>query len=889
MKVRHFSYDLHNGGAFIACDRLDRALRAEGADSAVFTAETIGSLLPAKNPRLEPIVDGAKSSLYANAVGDRTYVSNTLYSLCVDGAATFGAEGLGDPDILHFHWVTFLLNPISIASLAHLRLPLVWTLHDANPFTGGCHYPAGCDAFADGCPSCPQITKSEVGWPEFAVQAKTKALESFSKVVVTAPSNWLLRMARRSRVFAGCDFRVMKNCIPHHFHGRSRDEARAKVGLDPDDIAILFAAVDLAEKRKGFSLAIEAFRTVVLELEQSGQQSLVSRLRPLALGRASDHLKSQLGAIGLSVRDFSYLTNEEAIADAYRATDFVLLPSLEDNFPNIITEAAACGATLLGVPCTGPGEIIPELGVGAVASELSAAAYAALLKSALKDAANWRERARGSSDRIAREFGETAVARDFLSLYEECGRAAAGSTSLAVKPTAADTGSAALALAGSFLKWAADHLPEAALEDSPVPEFDVLERTLLALREQPRGPLRHSPAGASLVVARLTNLGTVCPGNEIRVSVSNPTEMAVSAQLALGDAKGNDRIVLPGQDAILSLAIGTSPTSAEAQELLLLLRTASDYGLVAKPLAVHEITVFGTVETAAIDRSAAITKTRRQEPDRRISLAIRSNFYPAERYYRLTASWLGPERETPVMLHKDPGGSALILLHLVEKSFPDAYQDVTVRVGTEVSHKPIDVFPMEIGQVVAYEWVSDDGVPMRGFSISSPRVLREREAPDARSLGVMAHNVAVLPHRAAGGISVLRPGTDLKRLGWSDRETIGCMVRLTDDGYVYFEAEGLVLATGRLAWSLATDLISPEQFDLDAGCWLARFAKPTPHSYAVRSTENALEIRGAHDFANTVCFRGWSFRLSEAVRPRSRAEAMMRRRVYLNVAAEPSN
>ena len=261
MKVRHFSYDLHNGGAFIACDRLDRALRAEGADSAVFTAETIGSLLPAKNPRLEPIVDCAKSSLYANAVGDRTYVSNTLYSLCVDGAATFGAEGLGDPDILHFHWVTFLLNPISIASLAHLRLPLVWTLHDANPFTGGRHYPAGCDAFADGCPSCPQITKSEVGWPEFAVQAKTKALESFSKVVVTAPSNWLLRTARRSRVFAGCDFRVMKNCIPHHFHGRSRDEARAKVGLDPDDIAILFAAVDLAEKRKGFSLAIEAFRT----------------------------------------------------------------------------------------------------------------------------------------------------------------------------------------------------------------------------------------------------------------------------------------------------------------------------------------------------------------------------------------------------------------------------------------------------------------------------------------------------------------------------------------------------------------------------------------------------------------------------------------------------
>jgi hypothetical protein len=60
-----------------------------------------------------------------------------------------------------------------------------------------------------------------------------------------------------------------------------------------------------------------------LELEQRGQQVLLSRLRPLALGRSSDHLKSELGAIGLSVRDFSYLANEEAVADAYRATDFV--------------------------------------------------------------------------------------------------------------------------------------------------------------------------------------------------------------------------------------------------------------------------------------------------------------------------------------------------------------------------------------------------------------------------------------------------------------------------------------------------------------------------------------------------------------------------------------
>jgi hypothetical protein len=35
--------------------------------------------------------------------------------------------------------------------------PIVWTLQDLNPPTGGCHYDFGCERYATHCGPCPQL------------------------------------------------------------------------------------------------------------------------------------------------------------------------------------------------------------------------------------------------------------------------------------------------------------------------------------------------------------------------------------------------------------------------------------------------------------------------------------------------------------------------------------------------------------------------------------------------------------------------------------------------------------------------------------------------------------------------------------------------------------
>jgi hypothetical protein len=50
-----------------------------------------------------------------------------------------------DPPLVNLHWV--LDGLVSVEMVPRLGRPLVWTMHDMWPFTGGCDYSLGCKRF----------------------------------------------------------------------------------------------------------------------------------------------------------------------------------------------------------------------------------------------------------------------------------------------------------------------------------------------------------------------------------------------------------------------------------------------------------------------------------------------------------------------------------------------------------------------------------------------------------------------------------------------------------------------------------------------------------------------------------------------------------------------
>ena len=68
----------------------------------------------------------------------------------------------------------------------------------------------------------------------------------------------------------------------------------------------------------------------------------------------------------------NYVSNEKELVDIYNAVDLYVTPSLQDNLPNTIVEAMACGIPCVGFNVGGIPQMIDHLHNGYVARYKSA-------------------------------------------------------------------------------------------------------------------------------------------------------------------------------------------------------------------------------------------------------------------------------------------------------------------------------------------------------------------------------------------------------------------------------------------------------------------------------------------------------------------------------------
>ena len=148
MKVVHITHSA-SGGAGKAAYNLHVGLRAMGVDSLFLTArldkaEPHTALLPAASPGADasatPDFHRAVAAWKALVDEYPERVRNYEMFSSPEGMLPRLREAIPeDTDILHLHWVSGIV-PFDAPQTWLERLPVVWTLHDMNPFTGGCHF-----------------------------------------------------------------------------------------------------------------------------------------------------------------------------------------------------------------------------------------------------------------------------------------------------------------------------------------------------------------------------------------------------------------------------------------------------------------------------------------------------------------------------------------------------------------------------------------------------------------------------------------------------------------------------------------------------------------------------------------------------------------------------
>ncbi|MBL9118709.1 MAG: glycosyltransferase [Phycisphaerae bacterium] len=339
---------------------------------------------------------------------NRTELTDTLFSLGHFSIDVSLHPLVRQADVLHMHWVANFLGPESFASLAALRRPLVWTLHDEWAYTGGCHYTAACEQFRRGCSSCPQLREDPLRLVERFYNERRDAWRDARLSVVT-PSRWLAARAGESPLLGNHDVQVIPYGLDTTTFAPPSPEAkrvfRVRHGISRDAFVIAFGVDRIGERRKGYHHLIRAIAAV--------RESL-RNVHLLRFGDATD-----AAPLDLPTTDLGSIHDDSALALAYGAADAFVLPTLEDNLPNGVLEALACATPVIAYATGGVPDVIVDGTTGWLAPTGRVDELAARLSEASRDIEAARRMGLNGRLTILREHTLRIQAQRYQRLYDE--------------------------------------------------------------------------------------------------------------------------------------------------------------------------------------------------------------------------------------------------------------------------------------------------------------------------------------------------------------------------------------------------------------------------------------------------------------------------------------
>jgi glycosyltransferase involved in cell wall biosynthesis len=331
MKVAAITYTDALSGAGIAALRIQRAVSSHGVESKLHVlrkrtdAPDVEEIGDRWTRRAQALRARLSQAIFSISVGrPDVMLSANLFPTGIDRRLA----GL-DADLLHLHWVG--AEMIKIEELGRLARPVVWTLHDEWFYEGIDHYRSLDGIVEAGSPA----TSPAGGVLDRSVRSrKAIAWERLDPFVV-APSRWLAENVRLSGLVPPDRIRVIPNPIPTEtYRPIDRALARQTLGLPQDHKVIGFGAVRAdMDPRKGYALLIQA-----LEHLAAGTSTPMT-LIVFGAHRGSDDLPFAAHFSGTIAADAD-------LARLYAAMDVFVCPSLQENLPNTVGEAMACG-----IPC----------------------------------------------------------------------------------------------------------------------------------------------------------------------------------------------------------------------------------------------------------------------------------------------------------------------------------------------------------------------------------------------------------------------------------------------------------------------------------------------------------------------------------------------------------
>jgi glycosyltransferase involved in cell wall biosynthesis len=417
MKVTLINTADAGGGAPAACMRLLKALELKQVDARMqvqekFTAEPrVSSIGTDPFSRLKIKFNFFYERLPFIWFKAKDRSVRFAFSRANAGTNISREPDIVNADILHLHWTNSgYLSIDNLKKLFETGKPVVWTLHDMWAFTGGCHYASECDHFVNQCGNCWMLRNPAANDISHDVWIDKSGMYKAAKnIVFVTCSNWLADVARTSSLLKNFRIETIPNPIDTEiFSPKDRTAARNKWNIDLQSKIILFGAANILDRRKGITYLIEALDML------KNQYAGLDNVEVVIFGKNKSFDVNQLP---FKVHELQMISSQYDLAELYSLADVFVTPAIEDNLPNTVMEALACGTPVVAFNTGGIPDMVEHRRNGYLAEFKSSKDFAAGIHYVL-NAAGTTGLSANARNKVLENFTNEIVAAKYMAVYQ---------------------------------------------------------------------------------------------------------------------------------------------------------------------------------------------------------------------------------------------------------------------------------------------------------------------------------------------------------------------------------------------------------------------------------------------------------------------------------------
>ncbi len=306
-----------------------------------------------------------------------------------------------EADVIHLHWIN--AGFVNISDLKKIKKPIVWTLRDMWPMTGGCHYALGCDRFKIGCGQCPLLNGNKLkDLSKFIWSRKKKFLNP--KITLVGISNWISEQAKESELFRNFPVHTIENNIDlSDFFPEDKEKAKKVLSISTNRKIVLVGAHSVKSYYKGFDKFLEALTYL------DGSKYLICTFGNLE--------QRELSEKDFEFHNFGFINDVNFLRAAYSMSDVFVAPSIMEAFGKTIAESMASGTPVVCFNATGPRDIVDHKVNGYKAEPFDPKELAKGIEWISKNT-DYSKLSANAIEKVRTKYDSKIIAKKYESLYE---------------------------------------------------------------------------------------------------------------------------------------------------------------------------------------------------------------------------------------------------------------------------------------------------------------------------------------------------------------------------------------------------------------------------------------------------------------------------------------